>query len=469
MEVAFHDLAGNQQWGDPLREYPLSTGVRAMTQVWADGAEGNVIVAAKGAPEAVGALCHLDIAELATMRSAVDRMAEQGLRVLAVAHAAHGHERLPDAQDGFRFRYLGLLGLADPLREEVPDAVRQCRQAGIRVMMITGDYPLTAACIARRAGLDGAEVLSGDALDKLDDAALRRHMTSATVCARITPAQKLRIVQALKANGEVVAMTGDGVNDAPALKAAHVGIAMGGRGTDVAREAAALVLLDDNFASIVRGIRLGRRIFANMRNAMSYVLSMHIPVAGMAILPALVGWPMLLYPLHIAFLELIIDPTCSLAFENEASDAEAMRNPPRKPDAPLLDRNTIARALLQGGIALAVVALAYGWAISSLPPSQARAAGFAVLVAANLALIFSNLSQRHNALQGLYSANRIPRIVGGVAILMLLLVLYVPGMASAFRFGALSVSEFLTAFLLGLASVVGYEAVKRVAFNWTAS
>jgi len=465
MEMAFHDLAGDPPRSEPLREYPLSPGLSAMSQVWANGVESDATVAAKGAPEAIGALCRLGSAELAAMRSAVDHMAEQGLRVLAVAQAAHRGAHLPDAQDGFRFRYLGLMGLADPLREEVPDAILQCHDAGIRVIMITGDYPLTAASIAQRAGLPCANVLSGNELDRLDDAALRRRLADATVCARITPAQKLRIVQMLKANGEVVAMTGDGVNDAPALKAAHVGIAMGGRGTDVAREAAALVLLDDNFASIVRGIRLGRRIFSNMRNAMSYVLSIHMPIAGMALLPALLGWPILLYPMHIAFLELIIDPACSLAFENEASDAEAMRNPPRRPDAPLLDRNTIARAVLQGAMALFVVLVAYALAISALPEAEARAAGFAVLVTANLALIFSNLSRRRSALQGLRSRNRIPRVVAGSAIVMLLFVLYVPGMAAAFQFGTLSASAFLSACALGLASAAGYEAVKRTVFG----
>lgn len=461
MERAFHELAGGPRQDQPLRAYPLSPAMRAMSQVWAGGEDGAATVAAKGAPEAIGALCRLDGAALAAMRAAVDRMAEQGLRVLAVARAEHPGASLPAEQDGFRFRYLGLIGLTDPLRAEVPLAVRQCREAGIRVIMITGDYPLTAASIAQRAGLPCSGVLGGEELDGLDDAALRQRMAGTNVCARITPAQKLRIVQALKASGEVVAMTGDGVNDAPALKAAHVGIAMGGRGTDVAREAAALVLLDDNFASIVRGIRLGRRIFANMRNAMAYVLSMHVPVAGMALLPALLGWPMLLYPLHIAFLELIIDPACSLAFENEASEAEAMRSPPRRPETPLLDRATLAGACLQGCLALALAALAYGWAIAALPEAQARAAGFAVLVALNLALIFSNLSRRRSALLGLYSANRVPRIVAAAALAMLLVVLYVPAIAAAFHFAALPAGTLLAALALGLAGAAGLDALKR--------
>jgi Ca2+-transporting ATPase len=308
-------------------------------------------------------------------------------------------------------------------------------------------------------------VLSGDAVDGLDEAQLRLRLAQATVCARIKPAQKLRIVQALKANGEIVAMTGDGVNDAPALRAAHVGIAMGGRGADVAREAAALVVMDDHFASIVRGIRLGRRIFANMRNAMSYVLSIHVPIAGMGLLPALLGWPILLYPMHIAFLELIIDPACSLAFENAGSDAEAMRHPPRKPSAPLLDRLTVLGALWKGAIALLVAALGYLWAMGALPEPQARAAGFALLVFANLALILSNLSYRRSVLDELHSANQVPRVVAGVAIAMLLAALYVPAMAAAFRFGALPLAELGMMFGLGMVSLIGYELVKQVALR----
>ena len=466
MEQAFHALAGPPRPDFPVREYPLSAELRAMSQAWDDGVADLVTVAAKGAPEAIGALCRLDAGQLAELRGAADQMAAQGLRVLAVARAEHAAGALPAAQDGFLYRWLGLVGLVDPLRPEVPAAIEQCRAAGIRVLMITGDYPLTAASIARRAGLAQQAVLNGDTLDALDDAALRGALATATVCARISPLQKLRIVEALKANGEVVAMTGDGVNDAPALKAAHVGIAMGQRGTDVAREAAALVLLDDNFASIVRGIRLGRRIFTNMRSAMSYVLAIHVPIAGMALLPALAGWPVLLYPMHIAFLELIIDPACSLAFEAEASDEAAMAQPPRPPGTPLLDRATVLRALLQGGVALAVTALAYAWALLTLPHESARAVGFAVLVLANLALIFTSLARRRGLLAQVGASNRVPLVVGGVALATLLLVLYVPVVARAFQFGMLDGATLAAVLAFGLLCLAGSEAVNRAAALW---
>lgn len=462
MELALHALAGPARTDSPLREYPLAPALRAMTLVWDEGA-ATATAAAKGAPEAIAALCRLGPQAMAQWRAAADQMAAQGLRVLAVARAAPAPGQLPATQEGFDFTWLGLVGLADPLRPEVPDAIGQCRAAGIRVLMITGDYPVTAASIARQAGLPGEPVLNGDKLDTLDEAALRQALATASVCARISPLQKLRIVEALKANGEVVAMTGDGVNDAPALKAAHVGIAMGQRGTDVAREAAALVLLDDNFASIVHAIRLGRRIFTNMRSAMSYVLAIHVPIASMALLPALLAWPVLLYPMHIAFLELIIDPACSLAFENEASDADAMRRPPRPVDAPLLAWPSVLRALLQGGVALLAAALAYAWAHSALPPAAARATGFAVLVLANLALIFASLAQRRSVLAHLSARNRAPLLVAAVALATLLLVLYLPPVAAAFQFGPLGLGELGVVLGCGVLCLAGSEAINRAA------
>jgi Ca2+-transporting ATPase len=466
MEQAFHALAGGARQDGLLREYPLSAGLRAMTQVWDEGEDDLATVAAKGAPENIGALCRLDDGQMAAVRAAADRMAAQGLRVLGVARARHAASLLPAAQDGFSYSFLGLMGLADPLRAEVPDAVGQCHAAGIRVIMITGDYPATASSIARHAGLPQSEVLTGEEVARLDDAALRERLASATVCARISPMQKLRIVKALKANGEVVAMTGDGVNDAPALKAAHVGIAMGRRGTDVAREAAALVLLDDNFAAIVRGIRLGRRIFANMRSAFSYVFAIHVPIAGMALLPALLGWPMLLYPMHIAFLELVIGPACSLAFEYEASDASAMARPPRRPDAPLLERATLAGALVQGVVGLLATALAYAWALQQLPAPAARAAGFSALVLVNLSLIFSNLSAARSALRRRTGGNSVSQLVAAVTCTMLLLVLYVPALGQAFQFGVLGALELGLAAAVSLACFVVNLAAMRAAVRW---
>ena len=463
MEQAFHRLGEqflahtghlHHDW-TLVQTYALSPALRAMSHVWTAPEGGAHVVAAKGAPEAVVDLCHLDAAAQARIAAAVDAMAADGLRVLAVAGGRFEGEAWPAVEHDFDFEFVGLLGLSDPLRPQVPAAVAECRQAGIRVVMITGDYPATARAIAAQAGLADGDVLSGDEMAALDDTELRKRIAAVSVCARIAPEQKLRIVQALKANGEIVAMTGDGVNDAPALRAAHVGIAMGGRGTDVAREAASLVLLHDDFASIVRAVRLGRRIFDNLRKSMSYILAVHVPIAGMALLPVLLGWPALLYPMHIAFLELIIDPACSLAFENEPAAADVMQRAPRDADAPLFGGATLWRALLQGLGVLAVALLAYGWSAQRLSGPEARAFAFTTLVVANLALIFSSRAGPGSLWASLRTPNRTLWIVAAVALALLALVLYLPVAAQLLHFAFLPPSELGIACALGIAGVIG--------------
>jgi Ca2+-transporting ATPase len=479
MEKAFHRLGQHflkdtehlhRDW-TLMQAYGLTPELRAMSHVWraVDG-EAHV-VAAKGAPEAIIDLCHLDTAAQGRIANAVDFMAAQGLRVLGVARARFEGEDWPAIEHDFEFRFVGLLGLADPLRPEIPEAVAQSRRAGIRVVMITGDYPATAQAIARQAGLEigplpglhsgpAPTLLTGDAMAALSDTELQARMRTVSVCARIAPEQKLRIVQALKAHGEIVAMTGDGVNDAPALKAAHVGVAMGGRGTDVAREAASVVLLDDNFASIVGAVRLGRRIFDNLRKSMSYILAVHVPIAGMAIAPVLLGWPVALFPLHIAFLELVIDPACSMVFENEPPEADLMTRPPRDAHAPLFAGMTLVMALLQGLGVLGVVLGAYAWGSRYLNEDETRAFAFAVLVVGNLALIFSNRSRSASLWAALRVPNRTLWIVTGVALGFLALALYVPWLAGLFRFEFLPLPYLGLALALGLLSVVWFEAIK---------
>ncbi|NML60946.1 cation-translocating P-type ATPase [Massilia sp. RP-1-19] len=460
MEKALHELAVAPIPGLALaREYPLSPALRAMTQAWRQPGQAGYIVAAKGAPEAILSLCALDGAAADAVRAATDQMALGGLRVLGVASADWAGE-LPAAQHGFAFSFVGLVALADPLRADIPDAVAACRAAGVRIVMITGDYPATAAAIAAQAGIDTGKVVSGDTLDGMDDGQLREHLRGAGVCARIAPDQKLRIVQALKEGGAIVGMTGDGVNDAPALRAAHVGIAMGKRGTDVAREAAALVLLDDRFSSIVQAVRLGRQIFQNMQKSMSYILGVHVTVAGMALVPVLLGWPVLLYPMHIVFLELMIDPACALAFENEPAEARIMTTPPRDPKAPLFGGWTVTWAALVGLGSLVAVLAAYGWAVRHMPEDQARAFGFAALVAANIAQIFANRSHTRSMLQGLQTTNRLVWIVAGVALAMLLVSIYQPLLAGLFRFTAPAPGDLAAAVGIGLASIVWFEALK---------
>ncbi len=474
MEKAFHQLGErflantehlHHDWR-LVQTYALSPALRAMSHVWAASSDGVQTVATKGAPEAVMDLCHLDDAQRSRIASVVDELAAEGLRVLAVARGTFAGQEWPADEHGFDFEFVGLLGLADPVRAEVPAAVAECRAAGIRVVMITGDYPATARAIAHRAGLlkenrehDG-DVLTGDEIAALSDAELRERMATVSVCARIAPEQKLRIVQALKARGDIVAMTGDGVNDAPALRAAHVGVAMGGRGTDVARESASLVLIDDNFASIVAAVRLGRRIFDNLRKAMSYILAVHVPIAGMAMLPVLFGWPALLYPMHIALLELIIDPACSIAFENEPAESDVMQRPPRDATAPLFGGATLGLALVQGLGVLAVVMAAFAWASPRIPEPEARAFAFATLVVGNLALILSNRSATRSLWATLRTPNRTLWGVVGLALALLLAALYIPWAVGVLRFAPLPAHELAAACGLGVLSVVWFEGIK---------
>ena len=444
-----------------MHEYALMREMPAMSHVWKATRGEEYVVAAKGAPEAIADLCHLASADADALSEAVERLSAQGLRVLGVATARFRGEVWPPIQHDFEFHLLGLVALADPLRPTVPAALQECRTAGIRVVMITGDYPGTALAIAREAGFEAGEVITGAELDRLSEIELSQRLRNANIFARVVPDQKLKLVNALKANGEVVAMTGDGVNDAPALKAAHIGIAMGGRGTDVAREAASLVLLDDDFASIVEAVRLGRRIYDNLRKAMAYILAVHVPIAGLSLLPVLFGWPLVFFPVHIAFLQLIIDPACSIVFEAEREEPDTMSRPPRRSDEPLFGERNLALSLLQGAGVLLLCMAIFGVALHrGIEEGVARALAFTTLVVANLALIFANRSWELTILASLRMPNRSLWIITAAAALCLALVLYVPLLQNLFRFGTLSGRDLLIAVVAGFASIAWFELFK---------
>ena len=473
MEIAFHklgkerlsrhDILGNPDWR-PVHAYPLRPGLLAMSNVWqsidGDG-DGNSLVAAKGAPEAIGALCHLNAKDFKALKGSVEAMAAEGLRVLGVARGSHRGTDLPETQHDFEFEFLGLVGLTDPLRASVPEAVSDCRSAGIRVMMITGDYPATAKMIARQAGLDAESVVTGSEMQALGDEELARRVKSATVFARIMPEQKLRIVNALKASGEIVAMTGDGVNDAPSLKAANIGIAMGGRGTDVAREASSIVLLDDDFGSIVKAVRLGRRIFDNLRKAMGFIFAVHVPIAGLSLLPLLFGLPILFGPIHIAFLEMVIDPVCSLVFEAESEEDDVMRRPPRDPDSPLFSGALIRWGLVQGTLAFALLAGIYLFALKQgMAENEIRALTFFSLVLTIVGLIFVNRSFSASLRTALIRPNRSLMIVVVAVGSMLGGTLLWPFATSLFRFGPLHLDDLAVTVAAGFAVLACLELLK---------
>jgi Ca2+-transporting ATPase len=445
-----------------VQEYPLSPDLLAMSNVWRSPNGNEYVIATKGAPEAIADLCHFSPQQQKDLAIPVDLMAAEGLRVLGVAKASFTKSELPDGQHDFTFTFLGLVGFADPIRPQVPEAVRECITAGIRVIMITGDYPLTAQNIGRQIGLDHPEqYITGAELDQMSEEELRKRIRTATLFARVVPEQKLRIVNALKANGEVVAMTGDGVNDAPALKSADIGIAMGGRGTDVARESSSLVLLDDNFTSIVSAVRLGRRIFDNLKKAMAYIFSIHVPIAGMSLIPVLFNMPLVLLPVHIVFLELIIDPACSIVFESEKEERDVMSRPPRHKDEGLFTRKTLTLSLLQGFVVLAVVLIIYANAVSrGFGEAEVRTLTFTTIVIANLCLILTNRSWSDTIITTLRTPNKAMRWVFAGTISCLILVLFIPLLQDLFRFGTVPFIDLIACALAGGVSVIWFECYK---------
>ncbi len=449
-----------------VHEYPLSRELLSLSRVWKSDTLGEYVIAAKGAPEAIIDLCHLGEADVSELLAQIRQLADEGLRILGVARAYFGSSELPDAQHDFIFEFLGLIALSDPVRPSVPAAIHECYSAGIRIVMITGDYPGTACNIARQIGLNEPGIfLTGSEVEVMEERELVKRIREVNIFARVVPEQKLRLVNALKANGEVVAMTGDGVNDAPALRAANIGIAMGGRGTDVARESAALVLLDDDFSSIVQAIRLGRRIFDNIRKAIAYIFAIHVPIAGMSLIPVLFNWPLVLLPAHIAFLQLIIDPACSIIFEAEREDQDVMKRPPRSRKDELFSRRTVVLSLIQGLVVLLFVFAVFAFSMwRGDPEEERRALTFTTLMISNLGLIMINRSWSTTSVAMLRFPNAalFPVLAGGVVFLGA--VLYVPLLTGLFRFASLQGPDLLLCLSAGICSVVWFDFIKRTGF-----
>lgn len=431
------------------RVWPLRQAMMAVIQVWRDaGAER--LACAKGAPEAIFKLCHLKQNQVDRLTAVMQSLANDGLRVLGVA-SCRVDAPFPDIPETVPFEFRGFIGFLDPLRADAQSAIQQARTAGLKVIMITGDHPATALAIAASAGIDvAAGVMLGSDIEHLPQGELQRRLRATCVFARIAPEQKLMIVEGLKANGELVAMTGDGVNDAPALEAAHIGIAMGRRGTDVAREAADLVLLDDSFASIVGGVRLGRRIFANLRRALVYITAIHVPIAGLALIPVLLGMPPMLFPMHVVLLELAIDPMCAFVFEGEPSERAAMLQPPRPQTESLFGPRQLVKALVQGvGVLIGVFSL-YAILLHIAAESVARGGAFVALVLANLVLALTDSMSKDSPL--LAPHRRVFWLIAGVLLILLVIVFAVPEFASLFRMAPPRPSILLVSILVALVS-----------------
>lgn len=466
-----------------LEEYPLSRELLATSRVWridsdghlADAADKQIsqartMVACKGAPEALADLCHLNEAERTSMMEQVSILANQGLRILAVAQASNLHQDralgspLPATQHACEFRLLGLIALADPIRETVPAAIAQCRDAGLRVVMITGDFPATALHIAHQCGIDTQSgSINGAELTVMEDASLDEKIKQVNVFCRVTPEQKLLLVKRLRAQGEIVAMTGDGVNDAAALKASNIGIAMGKRGTDVARESSSLVLLDDDFSSIVAAMRTGRRIFDNLRKGISFIVAIHIPIIGLSFIPVMMGWRILLMPVHILVLQLLIDPTCSLVFEAETEETDLMRKPPRPVDQSIFSLSLITRAAFEGCALLIAVIGLYWYSIQrGMNTDEARAMAFVCIIGGSIGLIFNTRSNTGDFLSSLRRPNPVMWWVLVVILLLVGSAITLPWLSALFFFGQPSLIHVGLSFILGLSTMSLFSLVFRL-------
>ncbi len=457
----------HQKWS-LVGEYPLSRNLLAISHVWKkeDDADGYV-VSAKGAAESIFDLCHLDSDENKKITEYVNAMAEDGLRVIGVAKSNFENARLPDSQHEFNFSFIGLVGLADPVRNSAASAITECYNAGIRVVMITGDYSATAQSIAKQIGLENYnKVITGPELEKMNQEELRKKIMNVNIFSRVIPEQKLLIVNAFKANGEIVAMTGDGVNDAPALKSAHIGVAMGERGTDVARESAGIVLLSDDFSTIVKAVRMGRRICDNLKKAMAYIVSVHVPIAGVSFFPVLFGWPVVLYPVHIVFLELLIDPACTMVFEREMEEKNIMKRSPRNPKKPLFGKKILFLSLLQGVFSLFAVTIVFMLALySGQSESEARALAFMTLIASNISLIIANRSWSRTIVSNMFVHNKALLFVIIGAILFLGMAIYSPTLQRIFHFGFMRPADVLISLAFGIVSIAWFEILKYISIK----
>lgn len=450
-----------------LREYPLSKKLFAITRILQHPNAPYPTAYCKGAPESILDLCRLDAVNHEKIIHQVNTLAGQGLRVLAAATCTLTTHDLPESQADFEFEFTGLVAFEDPIRKEVPQAIKACHSAGIRVIMITGDFPKTALSIADQIGLPhGNQIITGEEMKQMSTQELAVRIRTTQIFARIVPEQKLQIIQALKLNGEIVAMTGDGVNDAPALKAADIGIAMGMKGTDVAREAASMVLLNDDFSSIVSAIHLGRRIFDNLQKAMSYVIAIHIPIIGMVLLPALFdSLPILLLPIQIVFLELIIDPICSVAFESEQEEIGIMDRPPRDANLHFFGWKNILFSLFEGLLLLAVVMAVYLMSIGEgHSDGEVRAIAFTSLILGNIFLIFSSLSKTRSFLSAFQSRNKMVIYITVSAALLLFVSLKVAFLRAIFHFEFPGYAHFYTALSAAITLLLILEG-KKLIFN----
>lgn len=456
--------------GELIKEYAFTDETKMMGHVWKN--DNKIVVAAKGSPECILTICSLTSDERKTAENKIVEMSRQGLRVIAVGQMILPDiDNIPGILTECSLHLCGMVGLADPPRESVKQDIKTCTKAGVRVVMITGDNGITASSIAKQINMPNCDkIITGDELNKMSDEELRERVKDVSIFSRVIPEHKMRIVKAFKENGDVVAMTGDGVNDAPALKYADIGIAMGKRGSEVSREAADLILLDDNFSTIVDSIKDGRRIYDNIRKAIGYVFTIHIPIAFASLFAPILGISsanLLLLPLHVVLLELVIDPTCSIVLERQIAEQDIMERVPRNPNEKLLTSKTLIKSVLQG---FAIFGASFGMYLAFLnryPDNAplARAMGLTIILLANVLLVQVNSSNSEFAVKSFtyLIKDKVMWAVSIGTIAGLLLILYTP-LSGFLKLAPLSLEQFVLAVLVAIASVAWYELIKVVKY-----
>lgn len=425
--------------------------------------DSKYFLAAKGSPETILPLCNLDGAKRKNIEGIIDEMAAKGLRVLAFAECCT--EDLFDALEQYTLSFKGLVGLQDPPKDGVQDAIELCKKAGISVVMITGDYSRTAVAIGEEIGLKFAnKSITGNDIDAMSEEELCEAVKTCDIFSRVIPEHKMKIVKALKKNGEIVAMTGDGVNDAPALKSADIGIAMGKRGTEVAKEAAHMILMDDNFTTIVHSVEDGRKIYDNIRKAMVYIMIIHIPIAALALFAPIFNLPQMLLPMHIMLLELIIDPTCSIVFEGEPAEPYIMSQPPRSPKEPLLTKSLTIKVVLQGIVMFLAAFIPFHiLSDAGYTESYARSFSLITLIVANVFLVLVNRSNTQYLLHIFKEKGNKARLyINSLALVMLFCIIYVPFLQPYFKTTPVDLDMLLFAIMLGFVSSAWWEVVKFI-------
>lgn len=472
MEVALHQAYQEDSMTDDERltykmihEYPLGGKPPMMTHLFENG-EGKRIIAAKGAPEAIMAVSELSDAEKVSIEAAITALTKEGFRVLAVGHTSFDGKDFPKEQQDFKFNFKGIVAFYDPPKKNINKVLQDFYKAGIEVKIVTGDNAETSAAIAKQVDFAGYDKsISGDELMKLNDEDLRKNVGSLSIFTRMFPEAKLRIIEALKSEQQIVAMTGDGVNDGPALKAAHIGIAMGKKGTEIAKQAASLILVEDDLSKMVDAVAMGRRIYTNLKKAIRYIISIHIPIILTVFIPLALGWlyPNIFSPMHIIFMELIMGPTCSIIYENEPMESDTMSQKPRPFANTFFSWSELATSVTQGLVITAGTLVAYQYAVmNGADENTTRSMVFNTLIASNIFLTLVNRSFVFSIFTTIQYKNNLVPLIIGITIAITASLLYIKPLANFFSFSALSITQLSISIALGFVSVIWYEVVKWI-------